>query len=107
MTFGCANVTVEHMASPEQTDPRDRHDLPGLGRVQGRRGCTDSCADAKLHAFYANGGGFRWRWPTFDRLNPADRRTRAGLNRYPHNVIGAYVVVFGHGLGLRWKGSQR
>lgn len=61
-----------------------------------------------MHDFYVNGGGFVWRWPTFDRgLNPADKRTRIGLNRYPHNVIGAYVVVFRRGFGVRWKASPK
>lgn len=69
--------------------------------------CNDRCQDKAMHAFYWSGGDFRWRWPKFDRLAPlADKRTRAGLNRYPHNVIGAYVVVFGRGFGLRWKGSK-
>lgn len=56
--------------------------------------------------FWRNGGNFRWCLPRFDLLHPADQRRRAGLNRYPHNVIGAYVVVFGRGWGVRWKRSR-
>lgn len=56
-------------------------------------------------AFWRAGGGFKWCVPKFDRFNPADKTRRAGLNRYPHNVIGAYVVLFGRGWGIRWKAS--
>jgi hypothetical protein len=57
--------------------------------------------------FWRDGGGFRWCWPHFDIVHPADTRPRVGLNRYPHNVIGAMVVVFGRGWGVRWKDSRR
>lgn len=57
--------------------------------------------------FWRRGGNFRWCWPKFDRFNPADKRTRWLLNRYPHNIIGAALVVFGHGFGIRWKSSRR
>jgi hypothetical protein len=69
--------------------------------------CDDRCQDPEMHDFYKAGGGFRWCWPKFDRTHPADRRRRAALNRYPHNVIGAHVVLFGRGWGVRWKASQR
>jgi hypothetical protein len=57
--------------------------------------------------FWRGGGGFRWCWPHIDVVRPADTRPRAMLNRYPHNVIGAMVVVFGRGWGIRWKDSRR
>ena len=56
-------------------------------------------------AFWRAGGGFRWCWPKFDRTTPADKHPRVLLNRYPHNVIGVMVVLFGHGWGVRWKCS--
>jgi hypothetical protein len=56
--------------------------------------------------FWRDGGGFRWCRPHFDVVRPADTRRRAMLNRYPHNVIGAMVVVFGRGWGIRWKDSR-
>jgi hypothetical protein len=56
--------------------------------------------------FWRDGGNFHWCWPHFDRINPADKRRRVLLNRYPHNVIGAAVVVFGRGFGIRWKDSR-
>ncbi len=68
--------------------------------------CT-RCADAKMHRFYAGGGNFRWVWPRFNAYRPAGRRTRVALNRYPHNVIGACVVLGGRCFGVRWKGSAR
>lgn len=55
--------------------------------------------------FWRSGGGCRWCWPIFNVFHLADRRVRAGLNRYPHNVIGAYIIVFGRGWGVRWKRS--
>lgn len=57
--------------------------------------------------FWRDGGGFHWCWPKFDKAIPADKHPRAGLNRYPHNVIGAYVILFGHGWGVRWKATKR
>lgn len=66
--------------------------------------CRD---DAGMHDFYVAGGGFRWRWPKLTVYVPADRRTRAQLNRYPHNVIGAGVVILGRCIGVTWKGSRR
>ena len=84
-----------------------RDQLPEVERYAAWVDCTDSCDDPAMHAFYAGGGGFRWWWPRFNMPRPADRRTRAGLNRYPHNVIGAYVVVFGRTLHVRWKGTRR
>lgn len=53
------------------------------------------------------GGGFRWCWPRFNVYVPADRRRRAGWNRYPHNIIGAAVVLFGRCWGVQWKGTRR
>jgi hypothetical protein len=58
--------------------------------------------------WWRSGADFRWCWPKFDRFRPADRyRLHAMLNRYPHNVIGAACVIFGHGFGIRWKDSRR
>jgi len=70
-------------------------------------GCGDRCADRAMHEFYMAGAGFRWCRPRFDHLRPAFQGVRVGLNRYPHNVIGAYVSVLGHGLGVRWKRTPR
>ena len=50
---------------------------------------------------------FVWVWPRPTIYTPADKRPRALLNRYPHNVIGAYVICCGRGLTLNWKGSKR
>lgn len=50
---------------------------------------------------------FRWRWPRVTVYNPADTRPRALLNRYPDDVIGAAVVLFGRCWGVTWKGSRR
>lgn len=55
--------------------------------------------------FWRDGADFRRCWPKFNVTTPADKRVRSGLNRYPHNVIGAYVVVFGRSWGVRWKES--
>lgn len=50
---------------------------------------------------------FVWVWPRPTIYTPADKRPRALLNRYPHNVIGAAVVAFGRCWGITWKASQR
>ena len=65
--------------------------------------CTDGCQDLDDHEHFARGDAFRWCWPRFTLLRPADPSLRVGLNRYPHNVIGAYVIAFGRGIGVRWK----
>lgn len=62
--------------------------------------------EVRDEGFWRAGGGFRWCWPRFDLTKPADTRVRSGWNRYPHNIIGAYVVVFGRGWGIRWKRSR-
>jgi hypothetical protein len=41
--------------------------------------------------------------PKVTVYRPADTRPRLGLNRYPHVVIGAYVVAFRRCWGLRWR----
>lgn len=69
--------------------------------------CGDRCSDLDQHVLYAAGGGFVWRWPRVTVYTPADTRPRALLNRYPHNVIGAAVVMFGRCWSLTWKGSRR
>lgn len=61
------------------------------------------CEDIALHDFYDRPDVFRWGAPRFTRYRPANRRTRAGLNRYPHHVIGSGVVVFGWAYGVAWK----
>lgn len=63
--------------------------------------------EVRHERFWRGGGDFRWCWPRFDITNPADKRRRFLLNRYPHNVIGAMVVAFGRGWGVRWKKSGR
>jgi len=67
--------------------------------------CTDRCDSPDTHDFYVSGGGFVRRW-SLTATRPADRSFRLGLNRYPHNVIGAYVICCGRGLTLNWKGSK-
>jgi len=57
--------------------------------------------------FWRDGAGFHWCWPRFNVYVPADKKPRAMLNRYPHNVIGAAVVAFGRCWGVRWKRSRR
>lgn len=56
--------------------------------------------------FWRKGGGFHWMWPLFFRTDPADKRFRVGLNRYPHNIIGAYAIGFRRGMTVNWKGSS-
>lgn len=63
--------------------------------------------EVRDEAFWRGGAGFRWCWPRFDLFHPADKQRRVGLNRYPHNVIGAYAVLFGRGWGVRWKSSSQ
>ena len=58
-------------------------------------------------AWWRSGADFRWCWPKFDVYKPADTRIRSMFNRYPHNVIGAAVVVFGRCWGVRWKSTRR
>lgn len=67
---------------------------------------TPPSREVRDEQFWRDGGGFHWMLPFFHRFNPADRRSRFLLNRYPHNVIGAGAVVFGHGWGVLWKGSH-
>lgn len=68
--------------------------------------CTDRCSDQSQHDFYLNGGGFVWRRPKMTVYRPADTRPRAVLNRYPHNIIGAAVILFGRSWSVTWKGSR-
>jgi hypothetical protein len=63
--------------------------------------------EVRSEQFWRDGGGFRWLFPPrFNVYKPADTRPRAGLNRYPHNVIGAAVVVFRRCWGVQWKGTR-
>lgn len=55
--------------------------------------------------FWRSGAGFHWCLPRFNVYVPADKRRRFLWNRYPHNTIGAAVVVFGRCWGVRWKRS--
>jgi hypothetical protein len=60
-------------------------------------------SEVREEGFWRGGAGFRWCWPRLNTYRSADTRTRLLLNRYPHNVIGAAVVVFGRCWGIRWK----
>lgn len=55
--------------------------------------------------WWRSGANFHWMFPRFNVYVPADKKPRALLNRYPHNVIGAAVVLFGRCWGVRWKKS--
>jgi hypothetical protein len=61
--------------------------------------------EVRTDRWYREGASFRWIWPVFNVYRPADTRSRFLLNRYPYNVIGAAVVVFGRCWGVIWKGS--
>lgn len=54
-------------------------------------------------------GLFRWRRPRFTAYRAADdvRGWRAGFNRYPGVVIGAFVQLDRIVVGVTWKGSRR
>lgn len=69
--------------------------------------CDECDHDRQLHAHYIAGGGFVWERPRLNVYKPSNTRPRALLNRYPHNVIGAAVVLFGRCWGVTWKGSPR
>lgn len=56
--------------------------------------------------WWRESAGFHWCWPRFNVYKPADTKPRALLNRYPHNVIGAAVVVFGRCWGVQWKATR-
>lgn len=58
-------------------------------------------------AWWRAGGSFVWRVPRFYTMDPADKRPRFMLNRYPHNVIGAGFVLFGRGWCVQWKHTPR
>ncbi len=60
-------------------------------------------SEVRDEQFWRDGAGFRWCWPKFNITEPADKRRRMLLNRYPHNVIGAGVVLFRRYWGVRWK----
>lgn len=68
-------------------------------------GSVDFSDDASVDEWYRRGGNFRWMRPRFNVYRPADTRRRVLLNRYPHNVIGAAVVMFGRCWGIQWKGT--
>lgn len=55
--------------------------------------------------FWRSGGGFRWCWPKFDIVHPADPHYGFMLNRYPHNIIGLVLHLGHRGVGVRWKCS--
>jgi hypothetical protein len=76
-----------------------------MGRDEGLPSVPPS-REVRDEQFWRDGGGFRWCWLKFDVMRPADTRPRVLLNRYPYNVIGAMVVVFGRGWGVRWKASR-
>lgn len=56
--------------------------------------------------FWREGAGFRWHWPRLTVYKPADTKFRVGLNRYPHNVIGAGMVAFGRCWSITWRGTR-
>lgn len=62
--------------------------------------------EVEEEAWWRSGANFHWCWPTFNTYRPADTRRRWLLNRYPHNVIGVAVVLFGRCWGVRWKSSR-
>lgn len=44
-----------------------------------------------------------WIFPKFNHYRVSDSKLfTLGLNRYPHHVIGAFVVVGHHSFGVRW-----
>lgn len=55
--------------------------------------------------FWRKGGGFRWMWPVFFRVTSTAKSLRVGLNRYPHNIIGAWASFRGRGVTVNWKGT--
>jgi hypothetical protein len=72
-----------------------------------RHPCPECDHHAGMHEHFTSGGSFVWRRPVFNVYKPADTHPRVGLNRYPHNVIGAAVVMFGRCWVVNWKGSPR
>lgn len=46
-----------------------------------------------------------WCRPRFHVYKPADTRFRAALNRYPHGIVGAAIVVFRRCWCIQWKAS--
>lgn len=65
--------------------------------------CTAGCQDLDDHEHFTSGNAFRLCLPRFNVTRPADTSPRFLLNRYPHNVIGAAVVLFGRCWGVRWR----
>lgn len=63
--------------------------------------------EVRREQFWRDGGNFKWCWPRFNVCVPADKHRRGLLNRYPHNVIGAVVVMFGKCWGVQWKRTKR
>ncbi len=58
--------------------------------------------DIEVDRFYRNERKV-WIWPRFNRYRVADPKlVKFGLNRYPHHIIGATVVVGHHSYGVLW-----
>lgn len=75
-----------------------KHGIPaGLG--------LPSEADQAMDEYFRS-KPFEWCWPRVTVYVPGDTRPRGLLNRYPHNVIGAAVVLFGRCWGVQWKQSK-
>lgn len=64
-------------------------------------------SEVRDETFWHSDGGFCWCWPRFHVYTPADTRLRCAFNRYPHNIIGAAIVVFGRCWGVQWKATRR
>jgi hypothetical protein len=63
--------------------------------------------DEAMERFYRAGGGFRWCRPRLHVYRHAvSTRLGVGLNRYPYNVIGAFLVVGPWCAGVTWKGTR-
>lgn len=69
--------------------------------------CKECSYSPFIHDFYIKGGNFKFTFPP--RVNFGYQVARnspqfgIGFNRYPHNIIGAYVSVFGYCFVLNWK----
>ena len=58
--------------------------------------------DIEMDHFYRNERK-TWIWPKFTRHRVADPKViKFGLNRYPHHIIGAGLVVGCHHYSVLW-----
>ena len=69
--------------------------------------CDSRCDSELIHEFYAAGGGFKWCFPRVVNMGGKTAynapRFKTGFNRYPHNIIGFGVCLFGRQYVLNWK----